>query len=132
MNNIRKALITLSIILVVCLVISGFLIYESKSYYPDLPFEGSTKEEVIQKVYRNHNSIIKITSDDLYSWYIYQGNQLDGRNELIKRLNTNGWEYKEQMGSGSIFMKNNEESIITSQQWTRKYVIYQVPHAMEF
>ncbi|RUT44484.1 hypothetical protein EJP82_17880 [Paenibacillus anaericanus] len=135
MNIISKKMITtiaLGIVTIVFLCF-GLITFYMKSYLPELPFEGMTKKQVYEKI-TNNNSIIYLTNSKGYNWYIYQGNQKDGRNEIIKRFNTLGIVFKEQLGAGIIFTSNNnkDEIIVESEMWTGKYIIFQVPDAVKF
>lgn len=58
------------------------------------------------------------------NWYIYNGPQKAGRTELIKRLKT----------LGLIFTKENSQNkiVVTSQQWTTKYILYKAPNEVRF
>lgn len=107
----------------------GLIYYNLRSYLPELPIEGMTKKEVYQKVVNQHNSIIFLQEEKGYNWYIYQGNPLSAREELVKRFNTLGFYFKDQMGSGYFFGSKdmNKEIIVGSQKWTSKFIIFQMP-----
>lgn len=98
-------------------------------YLPDLPVHGITKKEAYDKVSNQYNAIIYLTNTNNNNWYIYQGNQRDFRTELIKRFNTLGYEFEEQMGSGYVFKMtgNDERIVVESQMWTRKFVVCKMP-----
>ena len=42
-------------------------------------------------------------------------------------MEVEGWEFKEQMGSGFIFVKNKEEIVIETRQYSRHNIIWDVP-----
>lgn len=44
--------------------------------------------------------------------------------EFMKRV---GWDFKEQMGSGLVFEKNNEIITISTRQYSKHYFIWDVP-----
>lgn len=50
------------------------------------------------------------------------GDQYDSVREFMKE---NGWNYKEQMGSGLVFEKNYEITIIETRQYSKYYYINQ-------
>lgn len=120
--------------IIVLLLVLGLIYYNLKLYLPDLPVEGVTKKEAYEKIFNRHNAFVYLHNRNGYNWYIYQGNQKDGGTELIKQFNTLGWRFKEQMGSGYVFMKENgkDELVVGSQMWTSKYIIYQVPDEVKF
>ncbi|MBP1155072.1 MULTISPECIES: hypothetical protein [unclassified Paenibacillus] len=124
--------ITFGIVLVISLAV-GLVYYNFKLYLPDLPVEGVTKKQAYEKIFNRYNSIVYLNNANGYNWYIYQGNQKNGGTELIKQFNTLGFRFKEQMGSGYVFIKDNGkvELVVESEKWTSKYIIYQVPDEVQ-
>ncbi|MFS0727667.1 hypothetical protein [Paenibacillus sp. 1P07SE] len=52
----------------------------------------------------------------------------DGSQVMKQRMSEEQWTFVEQMGSGYVFMhKEHTQRIVTSQMWTGKYVLYQIP-----
>jgi hypothetical protein len=45
----------------------------------------------------------------------------------IEYMDSLGWEFKEQMGSGFIFEKNGQQTIVETRQFTKEYYIWDVP-----
>lgn len=128
----RLTKITFGIVLVLSLAV-GLVYYNFKLYFPDLPVEGVTKKQAYEKIFNRYNSIVYLNHANGYNWYIYQGNQKDGGTELIKQFNTLGFRFKEQMGSGYVFIKDTgkDELVVESEKWTSKYIIYQVPDEVQ-
>lgn len=58
-----------------------------------------------------------------------RGNALDGSNELIAQLKQQGYTFKEQMGAAYMFASSDESEtlIVSSQMWTGKFVLFQLP-----
>jgi hypothetical protein len=45
----------------------------------------------------------------------------------IEYMDSLGWEFKEQMGSGFIFEKNGQQTVVETRQFTKEYYIWDVP-----
>ncbi|MCA1029550.1 hypothetical protein LCL95_00730 [Bacillus timonensis] len=46
----------------------------------------------------------------------------------IEYMKSKGWEFKEQMGSGLVFVKNEEEITISTKQYSKHYFLWDVPN----
>lgn len=46
----------------------------------------------------------------------------------IEFMESKGWEFKEQMGSGFIFEKNGQEVVVETRQYSKQYYIWDVPN----
>lgn len=116
------------------LLFTAIYISYFKLYLPDLPVEGLTKRQAYEKVFNRHNAIMFLTDQGDYNWYIYNGPQKEGGTELIKRMKTLGFHFIEQMGSGYFFINDNsqEKIVVTSQQWTSRYVLFKAPYEVRF
>ncbi|MDQ0914966.1 type II toxin-antitoxin system HicA family toxin [Paenibacillus sp. V4I5] len=119
-------------ILILILLIAAIYSY-FKLYLPDLPLDGVTKRQAYEKIFNSHNAIVFLADQGDYNWYIYNGPQKEGGTELIKRMKTLGFIFIEQMGSGYIFSKENTQDkiVVTSQQWTSKYILYKAPYEVK-
>ncbi|MFK5707550.1 hypothetical protein [Lysinibacillus boronitolerans] len=112
---------------VICIAISSGTLFYSKIYYPSLPIDSVSKREVVQKANKSDESIVYLTKENGYEWYISKMNQGEAYEYLKQMMKKKGWNYKEQMGAGFIFQKENkEELIVGSEMWTGKYVIFQI------
>lgn len=119
-----KKYILLSIIVAIFVGLAG---YYSKFYYPSLPFDGVSKHVVVKALEKSNGELIQITNDKDYDWYGIESNQEVGRAQVIEMMEAKGLKYEEYMGSGIIFTNGNDKVIVTSQMWTRKYVVYKIP-----
>lgn len=130
----RKKLTSISVGLVIIILLITIISFYYKLYLPDLPMEGVTKRQAYEKIFNEHNAIMFLTDQGDSNWYIYNGPQKLGDTELIKRLKTLGYTFIEQMGSGYIFTKENSQDkiVVTSQQWTSKYILYRAPNEVRF
>ncbi|AXI00962.1 hypothetical protein DV702_15340 [Sporosarcina sp. PTS2304] len=119
----------IGIILSIVIVIAAVFIFVNKSYYPSLPVDSLSARETIEKLNKSDEKIVEIAKDDKSIWYITK-NEEDGiltvDENIKKMISTKGWEFKDKMGSGLFFEKDDEQLTVTTQMWTKKYVLIQV------
>ena len=120
----------IGMIMGVIVVSVAVFIFVNKSYYPSLPFDNVSAKEAIEKLKKSDEKIVEIATDDDSTWYITR-NETKGdvliADEIIKRMiGSKGWEFKDKMGAGLFFEKEDESLIVTTQMWTGKYVLVQV------
>ena len=113
----------------IMIVIIAMFIFVNNSYYPSLPIANSSAKEVIGKLEESDSKIVEIVVEDDTIWYITrtdnQGILLADEN-IKQMIGSNGWEFKEKDGSGLFFEKDGERLIVTTQMWTKKYVLVKV------
>ena len=115
------------IIIGVLIVISGIVVFNSKFYYPTLPIESVSKKEVLESLNDSSESIVKIAEENDYEWFITREEQGKEYENIKNMINKNGWQFKNQEGSGFFFEKGDKKMIATTQMWTGNYVIVQIP-----
>ncbi|WP_284035708.1 hypothetical protein [Neobacillus sp. 114] len=103
------------------------MIYLKDVYYPSLPIDSVSKSEVINKVHKSDGNIVKIAEEDSYQWYISEMKQGKAYENLKSFMEEKGWFFKEQLGSGFVFQNEQGEIIVSSEMWTRKFVIFHFP-----
>ena len=119
----------IGIILSIVIVIAAVFIFVNKSYYPSLPVDSLSAKETIEKINKSDEKIVEIAKDDKSIWYITKNGEegiLTVDENIKKMISTKGWEFKDKMGSGLFFEKDDEQLIVTTQMWTKKYVLIQV------
>lgn len=122
------------IILGIVVVIVAVFIFVNKSYYPSLPIDNLSAKEAIKKLENSDEKIVEIATDDDSTWYITrsQSEGVSVADENIKQLTgSKGWEFKEKDGAGLFFEKDGERLIVTTQMWTKKYVLVQLQNKFE-
>lgn len=116
-------------ILGIVVVIAAVFVFVNKSYYPALPIENVTAKEAIGKLENSDETIVEFATDDDSTWYITK-NKNEGisiADETIKKMiASKGWEFKAKEGSGLFFEREDPQLIVTTQKWTKKYVLVQV------
>lgn len=123
----------IGLILSLVVIAMGIFMYVNKTFYPTLPIENVSAKEVLKKLNDSTDQIIEIANDDQATWYITR--KEDGGittvDENVKILiNERDWNFKEKLGAGLIFEKNNQELIVTTQMWTKKYVLIRIPNTV--
>lgn len=117
------------IILGIVVVIVAVFIFVNKSYYPSLPIDNLSAKEAIEKLKNSDEKIVEIATDDDSIWYITktenEGISIADEN-IIQMIGSKGWEFKEKDGAGLFFGKDGERLLVTTQMWTKKYVLVQV------
>ncbi|MEK5187092.1 MULTISPECIES: hypothetical protein [Solibacillus] len=120
----KRLLITFGLIV----VLAGAFVFYNKLYYPPLPIETISKKEVIEKLNKSDEKIIKLTSENGKEWYIVnEQNQSIVDEIIIDMLSPKEWVFKRKDGSGLFFEKQGEDLIITTQKWTGDYSLVDIP-----
>lgn len=120
----------IGMIMGVIVVSVAVFIVMNKSYYPSLPVDNVSAKEAIEKLKKSDEKIVEIATDDDSAWYITRNETKEDVlivDEIIKQMiGSKGWEFKDKMGAGLFFEKEDETLIVTTQMWTGKYVLVQV------
>lgn len=111
--------ITLIVLLVILLF--GFI-----RIYPLLLQEGNPLPILkgIIELSFSSSDIVKISDEPQR----YITNIDKGNSPTIELMEKKGWKFYEQAGSGYIFSKDDNRKIISSVQYTRKYIIWKIPN----
>lgn len=108
-------------------IVSGLLAYNSKFYYPPLPVESVSKKKVLAATHESSTKLVKVVEEDGYEWFITRSNQGKASDYLKDMLSEQQWQFKFQEGSGYFLERDGKTLIATTQMWTGKYVIVQIP-----
>lgn len=112
------------------IIMIGVFIFANKLYYPPLPIENISAKDAIEQLNNSDSKIVKIAEEGDFIWYITRSENegISIADEKIKQMFTaKGWKFKEKLGSGLVFEKDDENLIPTTQMWTKKYVLVKVP-----
>lgn len=115
------------LIIGVLIGILGFVAFDSKFYYPELPIESVGKKEVLESLNDTPEDIVKIAEENGYEWYITPMGKGKVYDNLMNLISMNGWHFKQQEGSGYFFEKDDNTLIATTEMWTGDYVIVKIP-----
>jgi hypothetical protein len=117
-------------ILSIVIVIIGVFIFVNKLYYPSLPIENLSAKEAIDKLKESDSKIAEIAIEGDSIWYITSSENkgISIADENIKQMVvSNGWDFKEKYGAGIFFEKEAKKLIVTTQMWTKNYVLVKIP-----
>ncbi|PID25466.1 hypothetical protein [Sporosarcina sp. P7] len=119
----------IGMIVAVLVVMVSVWIVVNKSYYPSLPIENLSAKEVIRQLTDSDRKIVEIAAEEDSAWYITrsQNKGISIADETIKEMiGSRGWAFKAKEGSGLFFEKEGETLLVTTQMWTKKYVLVHV------
>ena len=112
----------------VMILLVGAFVFYNKLYYPPLPIETMSKKEVIDHLNNSDEKMIPLMVENGKEWYIVNDrNQTKVDEIIIATLGQKDWVFKEKEGSGLFFEREGERLIVTSQQWTEKYSLVEIP-----
>lgn len=74
----------------------------------------------IIKLYTSEHNLVQISRDP--DRYISRSK--DGRDEVLAFMIEKGWAFTEQGGSGYLFSKDEYKRVVTSRQYTKKFLIW--------
>ena len=117
-------------ILVALLSVGAIIIFSNKIYYPSLPIYSITQKEAIRKINTSSNDLVELSKDHNATWYITAISTMGIQKvdaDIQQLMENEGWVFLEKEGSGLFFEKNEERTIITTEMWTKQYVLIQVP-----
>lgn len=94
--------------------------------YPVLFQEGNPLPILkgIAKLSFDEDEIVKISDNP--QRYISKTDT--GKSPIIDLMSQESWEFEDQMGSGYIFYKNGNRKNVSSVQYTKKYIIWELPN----
>ncbi|WKA56580.1 hypothetical protein [Planococcus shixiaomingii] len=112
------------------IVVIAVFVFNNNLHYPSLPIEDMSAKEAIEKLKKSDVKITEIGADDDSIWYITtsENKGISLVDENIKQMiGSNGWEFKEKDGAGLFFEKDGNRLIVTTQMWTKNYVLVKIP-----
>lgn len=100
--------------------------------YPPLPFQTVEKKVVVSQLKQADNQLIMLGPDE-NSQYIWGGAKTgsNAAEQLKSILKDAGWSFHEQEGAGYFFQKGSEKIVITSQMWSRDFVLFKIPSSLD-
>ncbi|KGR82933.1 hypothetical protein [Lysinibacillus boronitolerans] len=119
----------IGLLLAALFVVIGVLIDSNKLLYPPLPIDSLTPKEAIQKLNASPVDLVALSNDKKATWYLtaISARGIQKVDEDIQQMMANeGWAFLEKEGSGLFFEKNGERSIVTTEMWTKQYVLVQI------
>ena len=112
----------------IVILVVGLVMFYNKLYYPALPIESISKKEVIEKLGDSNKPIVKLAEQNNFEWYIIDERNTTIANEIIKEyVSQYGWTFQRIEGSGIFFEKQGENLPVSTEKWTSRYILVQIP-----
>lgn len=113
------------------LMISGAAIAIFISMYGSVLFqEGNPIPLIVSaiKLQLSDSDYVQFAKTEKRSRYLSETK--DNSYDVVKEfMNSKGWSFKEQMGSGLIFTKDDEDAVVEVRQYSRHYFIWEIQKA---
>jgi len=113
----------------IMVILAGAVLYMGKYYYPPLPFDGSSKREVVKKLDTSNGEFVLLAEGVKMNWYGFKGNMHDAGQALQDLMRERNLAFIEQMGAAYLFEDaEGNRIIVESEQWTGRYRMFEVPN----
>ena len=116
----------LLVILLILIVAIGFIVIRFGSAL----FQEENTTEIIASITKlefSTNDYIKVTEISQRIRYVSK-NENGFQEKVIKEfMQENGWQFKDQAGSGYIFEKDGETIVVEAKLFTKNYFLWSVP-----
>ncbi|MDZ5472232.1 hypothetical protein SM124_10780 [Bacillus sp. 31A1R] len=120
----RKLMIRMvSLGLIICM---GYLIFNL--FVPQSPIKSISNTEVLTKAIFSDKVLTPLGDEGEYTYYITKHENGAFKQKVIDFMMSKDYSFLTQEGSGLFFEKEDKEVVLTTQMWTRKYVILKVPN----
>lgn len=94
--------------------------------YPPLPIESHSGKEVVKILEKSNQEVAEIGVEAGTIWFITKNDHdVDGKIQLM--MEEKGWVFQEKDGAGLFFERDGERLIVTTEMWSKKYVLVKVP-----
>lgn len=121
----RKNSIPYVFIAIMCL--SLLYVYSSKMYYPPAPIDTISKKELVSKGTDALNTLVYVANSNDQDIYIIRTDSSTSVSKIIEQVaNEHNWTFIEQLGSGYIFEREGEQSIVTTEMWSKKFQLVKI------
>ena len=120
--------VTITVIVFVGLIVTFIympIILSGALWQEKDPLKHLTSIAKLKLTSSNYEKIREV--DNNYVVYLSDTERDDTFENIQLSLEQNGWQFKEQLGSGFIFEKAGEEMVVTSRQYSSSYYLWTVP-----
>lgn len=113
-------------VVLIGIVLLAIIIYFNQLRYPALPADvESTPKEAVQKLNESDQPLVEISKDNEATWYIMKNE--DVNKQIQDLISSKGWIFKNIDGNSLFFEKDDDELIVSTEMWTKKYRLVKVP-----
>lgn len=125
-QRIKSKIMTVIVTLVITFSLLGFLV----GSFGNILFQEGNPIPILSSIIKLEFTDVEYvelsTVPERYISEIELGNN-DWYSVVKEFMETRGWEYKEQIGSGLIFEKDKDQIIVSTRQYTKNYFIWSLP-----
>ncbi|WP_251550538.1 hypothetical protein [Neobacillus muris] len=107
----------------ICLTISHFAspLFQERNPIPMLISAA--------KLQFSNSDYVLVAKTDKRRKYLSENTKNQGYKIVKEYMNTRGWDYKEQMGSGLIFTKNGEDAVVEVKPYSQHFFTWEIQKA---
>ncbi len=122
----KRKWVIISVVLISIILLAIF-IYFNQLRYPALPADvESTPKEAVQKLNESDQPLVEVSKDNEATWYIMKNSE-DVNKQIQDLISSKGWIFKNIDGNSLFFEKDDDELIVSTEMWTKKYRLVKVP-----
>lgn len=114
----RKVVISVFIVILLTFLMLFFL--QPKEPFP---VRSINVKEAINIFKESEDDLVLITTQNNISWYLTLKDRGKGKENFIKKIESDGWNFDYQEGSGLFFSNENGRRIGGCKIWNRKYLV---------
>lgn len=96
-------------------------------FVPGSPMKTVSNAEILTKASFTDKVVTHLGNEGEYSYYITKTDNGAFKQKAINFMKQRKFSYLTQEGAGLFFEKKGKKIILTTQMWTRKYVILKIP-----
>ncbi|XEC94057.1 hypothetical protein AB6A23_22365 [Paenibacillus tarimensis] len=117
----------LTIALSVFIIVAGFIVFR---FGNALSQEGNPVPILISisKLEFTNSDYEQFSESDKEIRFVSENNGQFRYNVVKEFMKKKGWDYKDQMGSGLIFEKDKQALIVETRQFSRHYILWDIPN----
>ncbi|RSD25887.1 hypothetical protein [Mesobacillus subterraneus] len=120
MQNLKNRNVVLAIFVIVVLVIATIYMLQPKEPFP---IKSISTSDAINMLEKSGEDIVLITSVNEKNWYLTYKDNMKGQQKFIDKMESLGWKFDNQDGSGFFFSNQTEKRIGGCKIWNSKYLV---------
>ncbi|MDR6999090.1 hypothetical protein [Neobacillus niacini] len=112
--------ILIGVVILVLFVIAALFLLQHKEPFP---VNSISTSEAIDKLEQSKDDIVLVTTHNNKNWYLTLNDKGKGQEKFIETIESQGWKFDEQEGSGLFFSNESGKRIGGCKIWNRKYLV---------
>jgi hypothetical protein len=120
LKRVLLSVVTILIVVIAFIVVRfGSALYQEGNPIPILI--SILKLEITNGDYK------QFSETDQWIRYVSDGKGSSRYDVINDQMEEMGWSFKEQLGSGLVYMKNKENLVVETRQYTKHYILWNIP-----